>query len=126
MARDCARVPNMAQQGRKRSDHNLVLALACGSTVENAARQAGVSPATVYKRLREPVFQAQLESIRREMVERTTSMLTAASGESVKTLLRLQRENVPHSVQLGAAKAVVEFGVEDARQRGSLRSHCFD
>lgn len=89
-----------------------MLALTCGATIESAARQAGVAEATVYRRLKEPEFQAQLQAARQEMVERTAHMLTAASMESVKTLLRLQGNGVPHAVQLGAAKAIVELGAK--------------
>jgi hypothetical protein len=102
----------MAFTGRRAADEKLVIALACGSTVENAARQAGVGETTVYRRLKEPAFQAMLNTARQEMIQRTANMLTAASLESVKTLLRLQGEGVPHAVQLGAAKAIVELGAK--------------
>ena len=48
---------------------------------------------------------------RQEMVERSSSMLTAASMEAVKTLLSLMESHAPHSSRLGAAKAVLELGV---------------
>jgi hypothetical protein len=100
------------QKGRRSADHSLVLALACGATIESAAHQAGVGIRTVCRRLKEPEFQAKLQSAKQEMISRTANMLTAASMESVKTLLRLQGEGVPHAVQLGAAKAVVELGTK--------------
>jgi transposase-like protein len=100
----------MAQRGRRSADQKLILALTCGATIEAAARQAGVSEATVYRRLKDPEFKAQLQTARQGMVERTTNMLSAASTESVKTLLRLQGERYPPAVQLGAAKAIVELG----------------
>jgi len=102
----------MAQKGRHSADQKLILALVCGATIENAARQAGVAERTVYRRQRDPAFQAKLKEARQEMVERTANMLTAASMESVKTLLRLQNEKVPPAVQLGAAKAIVELGAK--------------
>jgi hypothetical protein len=71
-----------------------------------------VGETTVYRRLKEPAFQAMLNTARQEMIQRTANMLTAASLESVKTLLRLQGEGVPHAVQLGAAKAIVELGAK--------------
>jgi hypothetical protein len=95
---------------RQNADHKLIMALACGATVESAARQAEISERTVSRRLKDPEFQAKLQAERQEMVGRTTNMLTAAAMESVKTLLRLQGDGVPHSVQLGAARAVVELG----------------
>lgn len=102
----------MSQQGRRRADDNLVLALACGATVENAARQAGVSEMTVYRRLREPDFQAKITAQKHEMVERTANMLTAAALESVKTLLDLQGKSQPASVRHSAARTIIEFGVK--------------
>lgn len=102
----------MAHQGRRRADDGLILALACGATVENAARQAGVSEMTVFRRLREPEFQAKIKATKQEMVERTARMLSAAALESVKTLLDLQNKNQPASVRHSAARTIIEFGVK--------------
>jgi hypothetical protein len=102
----------MAQKGRSNADQKLVLALSCGATVESAARQAGVCERTVYRRLKDPEFNAKLQAARQEMVERTANMLTAAAIESVKTLLRLQGAGVPYAVQLGAARSIIELGTK--------------
>jgi hypothetical protein len=109
----------MAQRGRRTADQKLILALVCGSTIESAARQAGLSENTVYRRLRDPAFKAQLRAAGQEVVQRTANMLTAASIESVKTLLRLQGDGVPYAVQLGAAKAIVELSAK-ARESADL------
>jgi AcrR family transcriptional regulator len=90
----------------------LLLALACGATVEAAANKAGLSQATVYRRLQDPEFKARLQEVRSDMVKRTAGTLTAASTEAVKTLLSLQQTAVPHAVRLGAAKAVLEIGIK--------------
>jgi hypothetical protein len=45
-------------------------------------------------------------------VRRTAGALTAASQESVRTLLTLQREPTPPAVRLGAARAVLELGMK--------------
>jgi hypothetical protein len=102
----------MAQKGRRNADHTLLLALACGATIENAARSAGISESTAFRRLADPDFKRQLYDIRADMVQRTAAMLTAAGGEAVKTLLALQKESVPHATRLGAARAVLELGVK--------------
>ena len=81
----------MSRTGRRNTDHQLLMALACGVTVENAARQAGISPATAYRRLADPDFVQRLRALRADMVQRTAGTLTAASGESVRTLLELQK-----------------------------------
>src|SRR5262245_31087838 len=101
----------MAQKGRRATDERLLLALACGATVENAARSAGISESTAYRRLRETAFNQRLQQVRADMVQRTAGMLTAAAGEAVKTLLALQKESIPHATRLGAARAILELGV---------------
>jgi hypothetical protein len=97
---------------RKAEGEALILALACGATVEGAARQCKVSERTVYRRLREPKFKARVQEARGEMVKRSAGMLTAAAGASVQTLLSLQKESAPPAVRLGAARAVIELGVK--------------
>jgi hypothetical protein len=104
---------------RKKAEDALLAALACGATVENAARAAGVCERTVYRRLRDPEFYRQFQAMRADMVQRTTGMLTAASLESVKTLLELQKATYPAGVRLGAAKAVVELSIR-MRESGEL------
>ena len=102
----------MPHKGRKNADQVLLLALACGATVEAAARTAGVSEPTVYRRLKDPEFCQQLQQTRSEMVQRTAGMLTASGMESVKTLLELQKPTAPCAVRLGAARSVLELGMK--------------
>ena len=97
---------------RKDADHALMLALACGATKEAAARKAGVSESTVYRRLKAPEFQRELNELRSDMVQRATGMLTAATMEAAKTLLTLQDPSIPPAVRLGAARATLDFGLK--------------
>jgi hypothetical protein len=102
----------MKRTGRKGADERLLLALACGATVESAARQAGISESTVYRRLVDDEFKQRLLAMRAEMVQRTACTLTAAGTEAVKALLGLLQPATPHSTRLGAARAVLELGVK--------------
>jgi hypothetical protein len=88
----------------------LVLALACGASPENAAQKAKVSLRTVYRRLAEPEFRAQVQELRAEMVRRVAGMLTAAGIASIKTFTTLQESAASESVRLAAARAIVELG----------------
>lgn len=97
---------------RKKNDDALVLALACGATVEAAARQCDLSERTVYKRLQEPEFQQRVKQVRSDMVRRSAGLRSAASGEAVRTLLALMKESAPPATRLGAAKAVLEVGLK--------------
>jgi HEAT repeat protein len=102
----------MADKQIKKGDDPLLLALACGATVEAAARQCRLSSRTVYRRLKDPDFQRRLQAFRGEMVQRTAGALTAASTEAVRTLLDLLKATAPAAVRLGAARAVLEIGVK--------------
>jgi hypothetical protein len=95
---------------KKKGDTELVLALACGASPENAALKAGLSRRTVYRRLADSAFRAQVADLRAELVRRTASMFTAAGMASIKTFTTLQESAVSEAVRLGAAKAVIELG----------------
>lgn len=105
----------MNTQSRRKSagsQEALMIALACGATVEAAAAKAGMGVRTVYRRLEDPAFRQQLQEFRAQMVERSGAMLTAASMEAVKTLLSLMERSIPHATRLGAARAVIELGLK--------------
>jgi hypothetical protein len=109
----------MPHKGRKNADQLLLMALACGATAEAAARSAGVSQPTVYRRLKDQEFCKKLEQTKSEMVQRTAGMLTASGMESVKTLMELQKPAAPPAVRLGAARSVLEIGMK-VREREDL------
>jgi Helix-turn-helix domain of transposase family ISL3 len=101
----------VAPNKRRRGEDKLILTLACGATVEAAARQCGVSESTVYRRLDDAGFRRTLSEVRTDMVRRGAGMLTAAAMESIKTLLELQKPAVNPAVRLGSARAVLEIGI---------------
>jgi len=94
------------------SNGSLLLALACGASVEQAARQTGWSERTIFRRLRDAKFCRELQAVRDDMVRRSAGMLTAAAGEAVKTLVTLMAGNIPPATRLGAARAVLEIGIK--------------
>lgn len=102
----------MAERGRRKADHKLLMAYACGATVESAARQAGVSESTAQRRLADPAFQEQLQATRADMIQRTAGALSAAANEAVRTLLELLKAATPPAVRLGAARSVLEIGIK--------------
>ena len=97
---------------RKTADEALLRALACGATVENAARTAGISARTAHRRLKEEAFQKRLRDLRAEMVQRTAGMLTASGMEASKTLVSLLDPTVPATVRRGAAQTILELGLK--------------
>ena len=93
------------------SNEDLMIALACGATVEAAAAKAGIAERTVYRRLDDPDFRQKLQEFRSNMVERASAMLSASGLEAVKTLLGLMERTIPHATRLGASRAVLELGM---------------
>src|SRR5262245_37689751 len=103
----------MPRTVRKGADQTLLLALACGATVEHAAHKAGMSERTAYRRLDDPAFVRQLEQLRAEMVQRTAGMLTGAGMGAVKCLVYLQRDwSVPAAGRRRSARDVLEMGLK--------------
>jgi hypothetical protein len=101
----------MAQNGKKNRNHVLLLALACGAGPEAAARQAGLSARTVYRRLADPVFKAEMRKLQADMVHRNMGSLIAMYGEAARGLLELVKPTAPPAVRLGAIRTVLEFGI---------------
>jgi hypothetical protein len=102
----------MARRCGKQADQALLLALACGATVEHAARKAGISERTAYRRLDNAAFVQQLQQLRADMVQRTAGMLTGAGLGAVKTLVDLQQDGtVSATVRRRAARDVLELAI---------------
>jgi hypothetical protein len=96
---------------RKNADSALIAALACGGTVEASATAAGVSEATVYRRLAEPDFRRRIDEARADMVSRAVARIGAASTLAADTLRELLKAR-SETVRLGAARAVLELGAK--------------
>jgi hypothetical protein len=102
----------MARRKRSEADKALLVALACGATVENAAQKAGVAVRTAYRRLADPRFRARLAQTRADVVQRIAGLLTGAGIGSVKTLVDLQNDvAVTPAVRRACARDVLEIGL---------------
>jgi hypothetical protein len=102
----------MARTCGKKAEQAFLQALACGATVENAARKAGISERTAYRRLDNPAFVQQLHQLRADLVQRTAGMLNGAGLAAVKTLVDLQDVAMPPAVRRGAARDVLELAIK--------------
>jgi hypothetical protein len=100
----------MADRGRRNPDA-LALALAGGATVRDAARSAGMAERTAYRLWADPTFRRRVSQLRGEMTIRAVGRLTDAMSEAVDTLRALLScESL--GVRLGAARSVLQLGVE--------------
>ena len=71
-----------ATKPRKKAEGKLLLTLACGATVEAAARQCGLSVRTATAAWLSRTRGGQLQDLRGDMVQRTMGTLTAMGGEA--------------------------------------------
>jgi hypothetical protein len=95
------------QRPSRRGDELLLRALAAGSSVEDAARTAGVSVRTAYRRLADPVFSRKLAEARDELIAAALTELVQSASEAVATLRGLLGAS-DERVRLGAAKSTLD------------------
>lgn len=101
----------VALRSRSNADELLAAALAAGSTVEDAAKAAGVGRRTAYRRLEDAEFAARVQQLRDGLVARATGKVAdamTAAAEKLKDLLDAKAE----AVQLGAARSILELGLK--------------
>jgi hypothetical protein len=86
----------------------LVAALARGSSVAKAAREAGYSERQAYRKTQDPEFQAMVNRERMEFLDRAYGRLSLTTRDAVRALYRLLKDASP-AIQLNAAKAVLDY-----------------
>ena len=97
----------MAETEKLASDEELILALAAGATVTEAAQRAGVGKETVYQRLKDAEFRRAVGETRFLAFDAAVGKLTGLAAKAVVTLERLL-ECSP-AMGFPAAKAVLQL-----------------
>lgn len=88
----------------------LLLQLAQGLSVRDAAKQAGVSEPTVFRRLKEPDFISELTRLRGQLWDDALRKLTASACKAVERLAQLMNDADSENVKLKAAQLILEQG----------------
>ena len=97
----------MAENGKRKDELALLVALARGETVADACRQSGVAERTAHRRLENPKFRRDVRSFRGQMLERTVGKLVNVATEAAETL-RVLLNAESETVRLGAARAILD------------------
>jgi len=95
--------------GRRNGDSALIAGLAAGAKVEDAARSAGMSGRTAYRRLEDPAFRRRVSEARGQALERALGRLADTSGAAAETLAALLSAE-SETARLGAARSILELG----------------
>jgi hypothetical protein len=100
---------------KKAADAALVVHLAAGVSPAAAAKLAGVSEATCYRRLADAAFRQRVEAARSAFWERTLGILSKGAAESPTVLRKLLRGEDPR-LRLQAARVLLEQGLRVREQ----------
>jgi len=107
----------VAAAGRHNADELLVLALARGLTVEQAAAEAGVSPRTAHRRLADPAFRPRIAAAQGKAVAQAIGLLADGTIEAARVLRELLGQEQP-AVRLNAARTLLQLYPRSTERRG--------
>lgn len=85
-----------------------ILHLISARTVKQAATEAKIRLATLYKWMKCPVFRAELERLRSEIVSDTVAQLKVYSLQAVNVLAELMNTSESEQVKRGCATDLLE------------------
>ena len=89
------------------------LALAAGSSVQDAAKRHGIGRMTAYHWMNEiPALPKRVITLRAEMTKQAVGLLVANMTSAADTLGYLCRKGKTESIRLNAARAIIELGVK--------------
>ncbi len=113
----------MADNGRQKGEAVLLLALAAGASVRDAAKKAGIGERTAYRHLDNEEFRRQLAALRSQLIDQAVGRLADAATAAADTLRELL-DGEPPQVRLGAARAII--GLLSRFQAAEDRRHSDD
>jgi hypothetical protein len=85
-----------------------IAALLTNATIEEAATAAKISFSTGWRYLRDEEILTRLRSVCRDSMRQSQALLQAASVESVQCLRKILRDGESQSVQVAAARTLLE------------------
>ncbi len=99
----------MAKNVRKKGQDTFAISLASGNTIKVAAKAAGITERTAYRRAESPELQEEVNQLRDKM--RSQAIGIAAVGMAEATVvLRMLMQKGKDSIKLGAARALLQVG----------------
>jgi hypothetical protein len=101
----------MATETKSAQVETLVTMIASGATVQNAARRAGISRTTAWRRLNDPEVVQRIGRARDEVLAQTVNRSAANAFEAFDVLRELLHDQRA-SIRLGAAKVLVEVALK--------------
>ena len=108
-------LPTVAEKNRaarrRRGDEQILSALAAGKSYREAAREAGLSYKTVQRRVADPLFRAELDDLKRNVVRQAAAHIANAATSAVAALEALLADRDPW-VRLRAAAKILDTAID--------------
>jgi hypothetical protein len=103
------------------ADEALALALATGKSAETAAREAGISSRTVWRRRKSPDFRARIGESRKELFDKALGLLCGGLDLAAAKLRLPARNSTNEAVILAASRGVIDYALR-LREHGELET----
>src|SRR5215469_15392219 len=104
------------REGGKRQQklNDFIAALLSRSSVEDAAKAAGIGHATAWRWLKDPAVQARLREARKDAMNAAMVRLQEAASGAVDCLCEVQKEGESESARVSAARCILEQALRAA------------
>jgi hypothetical protein len=103
----------MAEHGsRSQGDGRLIAELLRGQTTEAAAKAAGVSLRTAYRRTADPAFQREFAAARTRALGRAVAVLVDSTHDAAHQLAWLASHAQQEAIQLAACRSILELSLK--------------
>jgi hypothetical protein len=104
--------PERGKRPRKLND--FIAAILSRSTVEDAAKVAGIGRATAWRWLKDPAVQARLREARKDAMNAAMVRLQEAAAGAVDCLCEVQQDGESESARVSAARCILEQALRAA------------
>jgi hypothetical protein len=102
----------MQRTRTKGNDAEIIRLLATGRTVESVAIEVQIDRSTIFRKLRNPDFQAELDKIRSESLQRIADTLATSSTQAIVTLSELSKSAKSEMVRAVSARAILDLTIQ--------------
>jgi hypothetical protein len=103
-------LPEMSQNVTLEKDSFLALALASGTSISDAAHQAGIDRRTVYRKLENPAFARQVAEFRDRLIGTALGRVADAMTRGADVLAQMLDSPQDH-IRIRAARALISLGL---------------
>lgn len=94
------------------NNEQAMLALLEYPTIGAAAKACGISETTLHRKLNDPVFRAEYDRRRTQIVESACTTLQGHMSEAAETLVKIMKDSrTGRLTRVNAAKAILEYGL---------------